>query len=370
MAAALKLFFDDRLVATIADRYAAVWSAFPRGEFVRAATAGLGELELLARGAHIMRALDAALPADFEAAADIVETSLGPAHPTTESFGMAPFVYLPEVTWVGARGLNHFDRAMRLQHALTKRFSCEFSVRPFLDAHTERTLAVFHAWTRDPDPHVRRLVSEGTRPRLPWAMRLPKFIADPSPCIPLLDALKDDPEGYVRRSVANHVNDISRDHPSVALRVCAAWSVDAPKPRRALIAHALRTLVKRGDPAALALLGAGDAAGLDAQGTLSAKRAPIGGSFRVEATVTNRAQTSRTVVLDLRVTYPRPTGRASVKVFKLATLSLAPGAEGAARTTVSLRQMSTRTHHPGPHEVALLVNGRAVPVGVLRVTAP
>ncbi|MFO0629604.1 MAG: hypothetical protein U0325_28770 [Polyangiales bacterium] len=131
VADALKHFFNPALVAQIADRYAAAWADFPRARFVRDATQGLEDLELLARGAHLADALGACLPPDFLRAADIVEASLGPVHPTTESFGMAPFAYLPEVTWVGARGLAHFDRAMALQHALTKRFSsCEFSVRP------------------------------------------------------------------------------------------------------------------------------------------------------------------------------------------------------------------------------------------------
>jgi 3-methyladenine DNA glycosylase AlkC len=316
-----------------------------------------------------MRALDVALPQDFLRAADIVESSLGPVHPTTESFGMAPFEYLPEVTWVAARGLAHFDRAMSLQHALTKRFSCEFSVRPYLHQHTERTLAVFHTWARDPDPHVRRLVSEGTRPRLPWAMRLPKFIADPSPCLPLLETLKDDPEEYVRRSVANHLNDIAKDHPAVTRDVCARWSAGATAARRKLIAHALRTLVKKGDPAALTILGAGDAEGLDATATLTPKRVRLGESFRVEAAVTNGAESSRRVVLDLRVSFPRASGRALEKTFKLATLTLAPGASGAGRTTVSLRDMSTRTHIAGRYEVALWVNGRLVPVGAVSVRA-
>jgi 3-methyladenine DNA glycosylase AlkC len=367
VADALKHFFNPALVEQIADRYAAAWSDFPRDRFVRDAAQGLDALELLARGAHIMRALDVALPQDFLRAADIVEASLGQVHPTTESFGMAPFAYLPEVTWVAERGLAHFERAMSLQHALTKRFSCEFSVRPYLHQHTERTLAVFHAWARDPDPHVRRLVSEGTRPRLPWAMRLPKFIADPSPCLPLLEALKDDPEEYVRRSVANHLNDIAKDHPAVTLDVCGRWSEGATAARKKLIAHALRTLVKKGDPAALTILGAGDAGGLDASATLTPTRVKLGESFRVEATVTNGAETSRRVVLDLRVSFPRASGRALEKTFKLATLTLAPGASGAGRTTVSLRDMSTRTHIAGRYEVALLVNGRLVPVGAVDV---
>jgi 3-methyladenine DNA glycosylase AlkC len=146
---------------------------------------------------------------------------------------------------------------MRAQYELTKRFTAEFSIRAFLEADPVATLERLEEWATDPNVHVRRLVSEGTRPRLPWAPRLPRFVEDPQPVLRLLEMLKDDPELYVRRSVANNLNDIAKDHPDLVVEVCARWSLQASPERRWLIRHGLRTLVKQGHEGALAVLGYG-----------------------------------------------------------------------------------------------------------------
>ncbi len=142
---------------------------------------------------------------------------------------------------------------MKAQYELTRRFSAEFSIRPFLIRWPERTLAQLQQWTTDPDPHVRRLCSEGTRPRLPWAQRIPGFVRDPRPALPILEALKDDPELYVRRSVANHLGDIAKDHPSLVFDLCTRWTEDADPARKWLIRHAVRHPARQGVKAALRL---------------------------------------------------------------------------------------------------------------------
>ena len=140
---------------------------------------------------------------------------------------------------------------MRAQYELTRRFSAEFSIRAFLIRWPERTLARLMAWTRDADPSVRRLCSEGTRPRLPWAMRIPAFVKDPRPTLPILEALKDDPDLYVRRSVANHLGDIAKDHAALAFEICERWAAGASEERKWLIRHAVRLPAKQGVKAAL-----------------------------------------------------------------------------------------------------------------------
>ena len=142
---------------------------------------------------------------------------------------------------------------MQAQHALTRRFSAEFSIRPFLVRDQTRTLARLLEWTTDPDPHVRRLCSEGSRPRLPWGMRLTAFVQDPGPVLPILERLKDDPSLYVRRSVANHLGDIAKDHPERVFALCEAWLDGASNERKWLIRHALRHPAGKGHPTALAL---------------------------------------------------------------------------------------------------------------------
>lgn len=150
---------------------------------------------------------------------------------------------------------------MAANYEITKRFTAEFCVRPFLIEHRGECLKLLKRWATDANPHVRRLVSEGTRPRLPWAMRLPEFQSDPSHTLPLLEMLKDDPELYVRRSVANHLADIAKDHPDVAFDVCESWLRELRKSaderrsanRRWVVRHAVRLPAKKGVARALEL---------------------------------------------------------------------------------------------------------------------
>jgi 3-methyladenine DNA glycosylase AlkC len=192
---------------------------------------------------------------------EILLASLTPPLESTDNNGLAVFFYLPHVCFVAEYGLDPgtgneddtFDVSMRAQYELTRRFSAEFSIRHFLIRHQERTLKKVHEWLTDPCPHVRRLCSEGTRPRLPWAIRIPSFISNPEPVLPILEALKDDQSLYVRRSVANNLGDIAKDHPDLAFGICEHWLIGASKERKWLIRHALRHPAKKGNPDALQL---------------------------------------------------------------------------------------------------------------------
>lgn len=234
---------------------------FDAAAFTRLAHEGLEPLGILERGQHLARALRQALPADYAQAVEVLLASLTPPLPRTDELGLAVFFYLPHVAFVATYGLDAggnggrdpFEVSMRAQYELTRRFSAEFSMRPFLIRQPERTLARLMEWTRDPCPHVRRLCSEGTRPRLPWAMRLPALIKNPEPVLPILEALKDDPDLYVRRSVANHLGDIAKDHLDLVLSLCERWLSDASTERKWLIRHALRHPAKLGHAAALQL---------------------------------------------------------------------------------------------------------------------
>src|SRR5689334_19787712 len=257
MAEALKHFFDRSLITTLAGSLAAVFPALDRRRFVADACRGLDELELLARGAHIAEAMRRHLPQDYPTAARLLVASLGPELQPGAALGMAPFRYLPHVCFVARHGLEHFEPSMQLQLELTKRFSAEYSIRSFIQRYPEQTYERLTLWATHPSVHVRRLVSEGTRPRLPWASRLPEYQRDPAPVLGLLERLKDDPERYVQRSVANNLNDIGKDHPERLVEVCRAWSEGAGEGRRWIVKHALRSLVKRGYPGALSLLGVG-----------------------------------------------------------------------------------------------------------------
>ncbi|MEZ0267992.1 MAG: DNA alkylation repair protein [Phycisphaerae bacterium] len=254
----LKALMGTALVGLVAESFAGVHAAFDAGRFRRRAVKGLDELELTGRAARIAAALAAELPGEFEEAGPILIAALGPELVKTGQNGLAPFFYLPHSNYIATRGVGSFDAGMRACYELTKRFTAEFCVRPFVVAHEARALELLAEWAEDPNPHVRRLVSEGTRPRLPWAARLPRVQADPSLTLGLLERLRDDDELYVRRSVANHLADIAKDHPAVAIATCERWLEEVREAdgeragwRRWVVRHALRLPAKKGDRHAL-----------------------------------------------------------------------------------------------------------------------
>ncbi|MBX3732484.1 MAG: DNA alkylation repair protein [Verrucomicrobiae bacterium] len=257
----LRALLDLEAIACLAHNLAWVHPRFDYRTFQRDAATGLAPLGIMERGNHLAHVLRRHLPTVYEEAIAVLTASLTPPLQRTDDLGLGGFFHLPHVCFVATYGLDPgynagrdpFDTSMGAQYELTRRFSAEFSIRHFLVRWPERTLARLIEWTRDPDPHVRRLCSEGSRPRLPWAIRLTAFQQDPRPVLPILEALKDDPDLYVRRSVANHVGDIAKDHPQLALELCDRWMKDAPPERRWLIRHALRYPAKHGVREALRL---------------------------------------------------------------------------------------------------------------------
>jgi len=260
----LKEIINTQLVDLIAESFEPVYAAFDTARFQSTAKEGLLDLEFKARAAHIADALQTELPPDFEKSAELLVRSFGPELKATKDNGRQPFFYLPHAELIGrhgASGHDFFEAGMRANYELTKRFTAEFSIRSYLVAQRDRCLERLQRWTADSNPHVRRLVSEGSRPRLPWAMRLKAIDAEPALILPLLERLKDDPELYVRRSVANHLGDIGKAHLPVLLNTCRDWLEESRKmedPQRAkhrrwVIRHALRHPAKKGHVEALAL---------------------------------------------------------------------------------------------------------------------
>ncbi|MEI9813226.1 MAG: DNA alkylation repair protein [Acidobacteriota bacterium] len=365
MASQLKHFFDSKLIGGIALDFKRAHAAFDATSFVKDCQRGLDELELLARGWHIAEALRRHLPSDFAAASQILLRSLGPA---AESSGMASFRFLPHTCFVSKYGIDDFENSMRLQYELTQRFSAEFSIRTFIEKYPEQTYARLKLWAKDPSVHVRRLVSEGTRPRLPWAARLRAYQKDPRPVIALLEMLKDDPELYVRRSVANSLNDIAKDHPEIAVEVCRRWSADASPQRQWIVRHALRSLVKQGHSGALDLLGVGSKPKVQVSpARFTPKTASIGGKVAFEFQVTSTSAKSQTLQIDYRVHFVKASGKTAAKVFKLRRVDLPARSSLTLAGRVSFAPMTTRKPYPGLHTFEALINGVTFPLGSVRV---
>jgi 3-methyladenine DNA glycosylase AlkC len=367
MPEAFKLIFNTALISRSTAHLRRVWPAFDDKRFVKLASAGLDALEMKARAMQIASALQATLPDDFDRACGILESALAPAFVDedlsamhTAANGLAGWVIWSTGEFVVRQGMHAPERALACLKAMTQRFSCEYSIRPFIAQHTVLTMKTLHVWATDKNLHVRRLVSEGSRPRLPWGLQLKHLVADPSPTLPLLHTLQDDPSDYVRRSVANHLNDIAKDHPSVVADWLDAHLPGASAQRTALLRHASRTLVKDGNPRVLQAWGVGTAFKGQATLTLDRKKAHVGDDVALRVELHSSARSAQPLVVDYAVHHVKANGDTSAKVFKGWKLTLARGQAVTLNKQHSLKEITTRRYHAGVHRIELLVNGSAV----------
>ncbi|MDE2750329.1 MAG: DNA alkylation repair protein [Chloroflexota bacterium] len=356
----LKDMIDRQLAVQIADRIAIVHPAFEHAGFVTAVTAELDSLELKQRFNWIADKLREYLPDDYPTALKILLQILDDAGGRFEPIEDAGFRLLPIPTFVYRHGLEHLDASLDAMVVITRHTSCEAAIRPFIIHHQQATLARLHKWALDDNEHVRRLVSEGSRPRLPWWPQLTDFIADPTPALALLERLKDDPSLYVRRSVANHLNDIGKDHPELLLARMEAWSRDASEERLWLINHALRTLVKRGDRRALAILGYGPAAVELADLRLAPAILQYGNEIEFGFSLRNVGAGAQNLMIDFLIHFVKANGTTAPKVFKLKKMRLPAGDTASISKRFAIRPISTRKYYPGRHRLEIQVNGRVL----------
>jgi 3-methyladenine DNA glycosylase AlkC len=355
----LKEIFNASAVTWLADTIASVRPDFAPAPWVARIVEQLPPLALYERVDLIRKSLQTALPDDFPQALACIEAALGPPTPCGPTADSGQFRVLPLLRYISTHGLAYPEQAVPALGRLTRHFSAEFDIRPFLIAHQAYTLARMQQWADDPDARVRRLVSEGSRPRLPWGLRLQAFVADPEPTLALITLLRDDPDPVVRRSVANHLNDIAKDHPDRVAAVAQDWMTDADAPRRALLRHGLRTLVKRGHAGALAALGfATDAPVRLVQFSLDQAQVAFGDGVRFTATLV--ATGTARLSIDYAIHHRKSDGTQAPKVFKLTTRSVAAGESVRLEKRHALRPITTRRYYAGGHDVELLVNGHAV----------
>ncbi len=321
------------------------------------AAGALGALTLSGRARALARELLTDVDGDPERLTAIVDRAL--QLPDFEGWILWPAGLGVAWSSVRAGSPEAFDAGMEALRALTPRMTSEFAIRPMLLHDLDRSLAHLTAWTADPDRHVRRLASEGSRPLLPWAERIPALVADPAPTRAILDALYDDPEESVRRSVANHLNDHSRAHPAFAVAAARGWREAGGDHVDRTARHALRTLVKRGDPDALELLGFPPARVAVSPLELSRDPVPAGGSVRFRSRIENLGEQPARLVIDYVLTFPGARGTERSKVFKIAQRSLEPGEHTLVEMSHSFRPITTRRYYPGHYALALQINGVA-----------
>lgn len=330
----------------------AICPTFNSKRFLSQTLDGLDDLSLMERLRCVTEALHAALAQNFRPALKTLR-KLAPKLDNS-------FVTMVLSDYVALYGAADFDVSMEALRFFTRFGSSEFAVRHFLRRDLLRTLAVMEAWAKDKDEHVRRLASEGCRPRLPWSFQIEPLIADPAPVANILEELKADPSLYVRKSVANHLNDITKDHPDWVLDRVRGWPRENPQTAW-IVRHALRTLIKKGDRDALTIIGAGEDARVRLRDmVVEPKTIRLGETITLSFSLTSTSDRPQKLVVDYAIHYVRSGGRASRKVFKLKTLPLAPGASVTLRRRQQIRDFSVRAHHPGRHHVDVMVNGQTL----------
>jgi 3-methyladenine DNA glycosylase AlkC len=361
--AAIKDEISPQLAARLASELTAAWPAFPTEPFGRDLDDALAPLELMARVDLLTERLVDALPGDFDTAAKVLWGTL-------DSPSFTGWMTLPCGNYVARAGIDRPEVALPLLAGLTPRWSSEGPIRPFIERHPDLTYEHLRRWVSDPDEHVRRLVSEGTRPRLPWAPRIRRLIADPGPNIELLDRLVDDPSPYVRRSVANHLNDIAKDHPDLTLDLARRWLPPGEGAAWA-VRHGLRTLVKQGDPRALAVLGVAPDADIRLTAlTVDRDTVTIGDAVTFTLTIELDGTTNADALVDYRVHYMGPNGPRRPKVFKLTRRRLAPGQPTSVTRRHRFEHVSIRRIHSGRHALDIQVNGRILGSVQINVVDP
>lgn len=334
-----------------------IWPAFPVETFLeKVFDANWEQAELKVRMRHISACLRAALPSGFRESAEILSES---ARRFAAEFGeKLTFEYLFIPDFVAQFGADDPDAAIPALADITRWTSAEFAVRPFLLRYPERMHAQMLEWSNHESPMVRRLSSEGFRPRLPWGMGVPALKKDPAPILPVLENLKNDPAETVRRSVANNINDIAKDHPAKALLMARSWQGLSPETDW-VVRHACRGLLKKGHPEALALFGFdAQLSTVKVQALRCSPRVRIGERLDFLFTLKNIGAGPAEVRLEYAVDYLTSTGKISRKVFKIKELSLAAGQEESFSKYQRFQDFTTRKHYPGAHRIGILVNGQ------------
>ncbi|MBI5961306.1 MAG: hypothetical protein HY866_21385, partial [Chloroflexi bacterium] len=343
--------FSPALIEQMVAGFKAAYPAFDSAGFLaRVYDDQWDALELKGRMRQITNALHAVLPDDYRAALKIIRQ----AAPAAQGFITMCFCDFVEVF-----GLDDWDASIPALEQFTQQSSAEFAVRPFIVRDPVRMMAQMLAWSRHDHAGVRRLASEGCRPRLPWAMALPMLKADPAPILPILEQLKLDESEFVRRSVSNNLNDIAKDNPQVTLDVVRRWKQDHDSPDMAqIVTHALRTLVKKGDPDALELLGYAPSATFRvSELDVSPAAIPMGGEVTISFEVKSLSDEPQSLMIDYVITLVRARGQTTEKVFKLTKRTLAPGETLRLSRRHSFKAVTTRRYYPGEHGVEIQING-------------
>jgi 3-methyladenine DNA glycosylase AlkC len=348
----LKNWFDETFYRDLAGHLHKQHSKFDQKAFVSDALDGIDDLSLKERMRRTSELTAKQLPSNFLDAVEVLKP-IAPLY-NMEFKGM----FMPD--FVGLYGRDHFDESLDALRYFTMYGSSEFAIREFFALDFERSLDSMITWASDDNHHVRRLASEGSRPRLPWSFQLKSLMEDPAPIKPILNTLKADPELYVRKSVANHLNDITKDNPETMLDWVDAWDHEVPETAW-VIKHASRSLLKQSHPRAFALFGFEAEPDVTVSTfELDNSALTLGDRLTFSFDLAANKTTPQKLAIDYVVHYVKKNGKTAPKVFKLKELTMPPKDAQVITKSQTIENFSTRTHYSGQHRVEIVINGKSM----------
>jgi 3-methyladenine DNA glycosylase AlkC len=352
---ALKHIYSPAFYSRFSEVLAAVFPSFDKQRFMaQIFTAEFEKMELKERMRHTTKVLHNFLPADFNEAVPLIEKMITQFRRENVGEDSLGFIFFPD--YIEVYGLDDFDTSMKAIEFITQFITCEFAVRPFLLKYGAQMINQMQAWSLHKSHKVRRLASEGSRPRLPWAMAVPALKKNPTPVLPILENLKNDPSESVRRSVANNLNDISKDHPGVVLQIANAWKGQS-KETDAIVRHGCRTLLKQGHPEVLTLYSLVSEHIHLSDFTLLTPTLKIGESLKFSFSILNGNAGHQKVRLEYAVYYKRQHGQLSKKVFKISEREYAPNEQANILRKQRFVPITTRKFYAGTQQLSLIING-------------
>ena len=359
MAEPFKNELGEARIRIITGHLARVHNAFNEDEFLSIALKNLDDLSLMQRNGQIVEAMAACLPAPFPKAKNILMQALAPYDQQLDEHGIHSWLAVPVAEFLGKHGKDHFDEAMEGLAQVTPLFSSEWGIRHIIDRQQKSALKLLHQWTKHKNEHVRRLVSEGSRPRLPWGFQLKAMVNDPELTFPLLEKLKNDPSDYVRLSVSNHLNDISKDHPDYLQKKLEAWLQPDNVQRTRLIKHACRTLIKQGHQPTLHMLGFKPFKIKNVKLDIQQDTINFGEKLNFNL-VFDGAEPNRDMIVDYAIHFQKANGSLAAKVFKWKVTSLNKEAHFNGKKAHAIKPVTTRKYYNGEHLLEIFVNGKSI----------
>lgn len=347
-----KNHLDQEVVKRLGTEVKIAYPQFKLDDFVQATCSkSYFELELKERINVIADQLKKFLPDDYGKVIKII-SAVAPKVKGFENWTL--------LTYVEKFGLNNFDQSVKAMELLTQYSTAEFAIRPYMIKYTDQMMPILHRWAFDKNEHVRRLAAEASRPRGVWVAHIEAFKKDPAPVLELLEKLKADESLYVRKAVANNLNDITKEHPQKVIALCKRWQKDKNKQTDWIIKHGCRTMIKKGIPGALALFGFSDTPKVSAIMIQPKKKSyRLGDEINFEYELTSQFSQKQKLAVDYKIHYLKKSGNHSAKVFKLTEKVISPRSTIKVSTRQSFADMSTRKHYPGQHKIELIVNGLA-----------